>query len=292
MAYLFRRDGGYPQSLVAHVGSFNLVIVYLNDDEHLLSANLRGMGVDNVITFDPRPFSRYHDESCHYVNHAVTPHIIDHLLKPVLSLGITENCIDKIAKIYISEEEKVGAGYFLDKIGANNNRGAKLVVIHPGSGSRKKNWPLQRFIETAKYLLNNYNVKLLILSGPADEEIMSVMREGLKLEDVTFVESMQLKSLTAVLEQVDLFIGNDGGISHVAAAVGVPSLLIYGPTDPDIWAPRGSNVYIVRSRYKCAPCIPETMGKCDDQICLEWIELDTVISQIDGLLISHNAEEN
>ena len=284
MSYLFRKDGDSPQSLIDHVGSFNLVIVYLNDDENLLSANITSLGVDNVITFDPRPFNKLQmDESRHYEKQPVTPHIIDHLLKPVLSLGITENSIDKKSRIYISEEERIRAKSFLDKSCAYNNCGKKLVAIHPGSGSRKKNWPLQQFIEIAKYLLNSYDIKLLILSGPADELIMPVMRESLKREDVIFVESMQLESLVAVMEQADLYIGNDGGISHVTAAVGVQSLLIYGPTDPDIWAPRGSNVKIVRSGYKCAPCTPETMGTCDDQLCLEWIELDLVISQIDSL---------
>lgn len=107
-----------------------------------------------------------------------------------------------------------------------------FAVIHPFSGSAKKNWPLEKFRGLASRL----------------EKVMPVSwlrgREDPPLPGA--VERNDLYDVACWLARARLYIGNDSGITHLAAAVGTPVLALFGPTDPRVWAPRGSNVRIAR----------------------------------------------
>ena len=103
-----------------------------------------------------------------------------------------------------------------------------FAVIHPFSGSPRKNWPLERFRELAKRLL----MPVRWCAGP-EEELQGAVR----------IEN--LYELARWLATACVFIGNDSGITHLAAAAGAPVVAIFGPTDPAIWAPRGDRVRIV-----------------------------------------------
>lgn len=104
------------------------------------------------------------------------------------------------------------------------------VVIHPFSGSARKNWPLPLFMDLAARL--PYPVEWT--AGP-EEELPGAVRFA------------NLAELAHWLAGARLFIGNDAGITHLAAAVGVPTLALFGETDPRVWAPRGSYVRVLRS---------------------------------------------
>ncbi len=107
-----------------------------------------------------------------------------------------------------------------------------FAIIHPFSGSAKKNWPLEKFRRLASRL----------------EKVMPVSwlrgREDPPLDQA--VEIDDLYEVACWLGRARLYIGNDSGITHLAAAVGTPVLALFGPTDPRVWAPRGSNVRIAR----------------------------------------------
>jgi heptosyltransferase III len=103
------------------------------------------------------------------------------------------------------------------------------VVMHPFSGSKSKNWPLDRFREVAGQM----PCAVEWVAGPEQQ-----------LEGALRFES--LRDLAGHIAGARLYIGNDSGITHLAAAVAVPTLALFGPTDPDIWAPRGENVTVLR----------------------------------------------
>jgi len=112
------------------------------------------------------------------------------------------------------------------------------VVLHPGSGSQKKNWPLDRFLELAEALAAAGR-QVHCCAGPAEEALAfppgtHVLREP------------GLPALGARLATAQLFIGNDSGISHLAAAVGCPTLAVFGPTDPVRWRPLGTHVRVLQ----------------------------------------------
>jgi hypothetical protein len=105
---------------------------------------------------------------------------------------------------------------------------ADFAVIHPFSGSPRKNWPLERYRGLAQRLA----LPVRWCAGPEE-----------KLEDATRIDN--LYQLASWLASARLYIGNDSGITHLAAAVGVPTVAIFGPTDPAVWAPRGDRVNVL-----------------------------------------------
>jgi hypothetical protein len=107
-----------------------------------------------------------------------------------------------------------------------------FIAIHPFSGSPKKNWPLEKFRELARALEQSAPVRWC--AGPEDPPLENAVR----IDD--------LYELACWLARAGLYVGNDSGITHLAAAVGTPVLALFGPTDPDVWAPRGPNVTIGR----------------------------------------------
>lgn len=114
---------------------------------------------------------------------------------------------------------------------------SEQIALHPGSGSPRKNWPPHRWRELCARLPS----RPLIVGGEADEAALAALRDHGSL----FVHR-PLAELARTLAQSRLFIGHDSGVSHVAAAVGTPCVLLFGPTDPAMWAPPGDHVRIVR----------------------------------------------
>lgn len=130
------------------------------------------------------------------------------------------------------------ADYFSSQVGAPPGQAPKLtlpprtprgtVVIHPFSGSTRKNWPLDKFRELAR----QFTLPVEWIAGP-DEWLPEAKRFD------------NLAGLAAWISGAALYIGNDSGITHLAAATGIQTVALFGPTDPGRWAPRGSNVRIV-----------------------------------------------
>lgn len=113
------------------------------------------------------------------------------------------------------------------------------MVVHPGSGSARKNWPIERFRALAEeHRACGRDVTWCI--GPAEIESGLAAMLG---DDVLRCES--LVELAGRLATARRYIGNDGGITHLAAALGVPTVAIFGPTNPRLWAPRGGHVRVV-----------------------------------------------
>jgi len=122
-----------------------------------------------------------------------------------------------------------GSGEAVPRLDCPRGEGG-FVAIHPFSGSAKKNWPLDRYKELGQRL----PVKWIL------------ERDGPQVDGVDVEPAIDdLHELACRLAQARLYIGNDSGITHLAAASGVPVLALFGPTDPAVWAPRGPNVRVI-----------------------------------------------
>ncbi len=116
------------------------------------------------------------------------------------------------------------------------------LVVHPGAGGRRKVWPGERTAELVELLIEK-SWRPMLLLGPAEDEYIDWTASH--LPSVPILREENLVTLAAVLSLVDLYIGFDSGVSHLAAAVGTRSLVIFGPTDPAVWRPLGDNVIVV-----------------------------------------------
>lgn len=125
------------------------------------------------------------------------------------------------------------------------------VVIHPGSGGRFKNWPLEHFAAVAE-ALETRGRNVTWCAGPAEEDVVlpghrPILRVG------------SLVSLARELAAASLYIGNDSGITHLAAAAGCRTLAVFGPTNPAIWAPQGNRAVAVSGDPW--PTVTEVLGE-------------------------------
>ena len=145
-----------------------------------------------------------------------------------------------------------GKGYDLKprgwgKVSDNGVPGCrKGLVIHPGSGSLKKNWPLERFVGLARRV----DMPVTFILGPAEHEKgMGRSIPG----DFRTVSPQNLDELVCLLAGAEMYCGNDSGVSHCAALSGAPSVVLFGSSDPVVWRPlRGSApVEIIASPDKC-----------------------------------------
>jgi heptosyltransferase III len=148
-----------------------------------------------------------------------------------------------------------------------------LVALHPGAGSKSKRWPLPRFVQLGRHLSNQAKEKLLIVEGPAEPGIAEQMAR--EIGDAWTIESLPLNVLAAVLVRARLFVGNDSGISHLAAALGIPTVVLFGPTLPQHWAPLGPDVTVLRDSRGCKGC--DSVTGTDEHSCMENIEVETLI---------------
>jgi ADP-heptose:LPS heptosyltransferase len=113
-----------------------------------------------------------------------------------------------------------------------------FLAVHPGSGSPAKNWPLERFLEAARRLADG--AAWLLVAGPAEEALVAP-------RGATLAREWPPRVLGAALARAGLVLGNDSGVSHLAAAAGAPTLALFGPTDPALWAPVGPRVATLRA---------------------------------------------
>jgi ADP-heptose:LPS heptosyltransferase len=122
-----------------------------------------------------------------------------------------------------------------------------LVALHPGSGGKAKRWPLENYLELAERLKRDQDPCVLIFSGPAEG---TAMRE--KVEDLVrghkgmaHVADSDIATVAALLHSCDLYIGNDSGVTHLAAAMGSRVVVLFGASDPVLWRPVGPKVQVV-----------------------------------------------
>jgi ADP-heptose:LPS heptosyltransferase len=124
-----------------------------------------------------------------------------------------------------------------------------FLAIHPGSGSARKNWPFERFLALADALAPE--APWLLALGPAEERLLERPahdpRAARVLAHAVTAREAPLRVLGALFAHAGLYAGNDSGATHLAAACGVPTLALFGPTDPQVWAPEGAHVTALRA---------------------------------------------
>jgi heptosyltransferase-3 len=226
LARFFARNSELPVELADYFASFDLMVSYLYDPDRIFETNLRRCGVENLICGPPR-----------IVENA--GHAARQLARPIEELGI--KVVDFAERIFPSTEDREFAREFLESMPQ------PVIAIHPGSGSHEKNWPLEKWIG----LFSQQNrfiefERLLVISGEADQAQTDQLEREWKNRGVRFARNLPLPRLGAVLEHT-MFVGHDSGISHLAAAAGANCILLFGPTDPDVWAPANDNVQILRA---------------------------------------------
>ena len=159
-------------------------------------------------------------------------------------------------------------------------RAGRYVVLAPGAGAPIRRWPIDRLIELARRLLEDFAVDIVVVGGEEDQERAAALVAALPPERVVDEAGRTtLASLPGLLIGASLFVGHDTGPSHLAASLGVPTVCVFsGVGDPLVWHPLGEVVTIVAGRAGCSPCrLTDTAACPNGRACLDVIEVETVL---------------
>ena len=207
----------------------DLVVIYSSDPASLFVRNVKRLCAGAVICWPLEPTPGTH--AAGHLAAAVTegPPSTDELPLPSLR---------------VSQQARREAERWLRGQHSGENRAP--AMLHPGSGGEWKCWPAQRFAELARRL-SAEGTLVVLLQGPADGRACDAVCELLFPDNSTAVGRFEsLEDVAALISCAAVYVGNDSGITHLAAALGAPTLAVFGPTDPVVWGPLGSACKLVR----------------------------------------------
>ncbi len=159
--------------------------------------------------------------------------------------------------------------------------GKRILTLAPGSGAQAKNWPPSFFRTVARWWRKRTGGKVLVIFGPVEEERMA---DDKFWEESLLISGLSLSQLAALQARCDLYLGNDSGITHLAAALGIPTVVLFGPTDHVQWGPSGRHVSIITRHLDCSPCDLSLAKACAHRRCLADLSPNKVTGLLEEIL--------
>ena len=175
--------------------------------------------------------------------------------------------------LYVSEEESRQAEAKLQTFGSQVDA-VRIAVGAGASYGSAKCWPPERFAKAINRLLKERKAEVILFGTPAEAGVSAAIRAGLDQPALDLTGATQIAELPALLACCTAFLGNDSGAMHVAAAVGLPVVAVFGPTDPEGTAPVTPRCTIVQEKPYCSPCF---LRRCPtDHRCMTAIAPERV----------------
>ncbi len=262
MGRLYSQEPDLPAGLSAFFSSFRAVLVFGKSSGPVLAQKLKPLGVETV-TIPSFP------------SEGTIIHVAEFLIECLKGRGLRGTGDFSPLAVW-KEAEDFGRQFWA----ARRLRGEeRILAIHPGSGSPAKNWPAGNFAEVARWA--SRRARVLLVLGPAEDEVrepaLSMAGMGAALAD-----GLPLVQLAGALKSCSAYLGNDSGVTHLAAALGVPTVAVYGPTNPAVWRPWGPAVKVIAAMDAVGPGEPP--AKAELPAGLERIDPRQVIQALEPLL--------
>ena len=233
LAEFFARDGGLPEAQRDYFSEFNIIISYLYDPDEIFRTNLAKCSPAQFIAAPHRPAER--DEL----------HATQVYLNPLMRLAIFD--ADPVPRIKLVGTRSTASqsSQVNDQTGDAKKR-VPTIALHPGSGSERKNWPEAKWAELVLRLAKETTMQLLLVGGEAEGERLQRLATKLPAGRCEIAQSLPLADLAVRLSACRAFAGHDSGITHLAAAVGLPCVVLWADTLEELWRPLGQRVEILR----------------------------------------------
>jgi heptosyltransferase III len=206
--------GQMPPMVRSRLEAFDLAISFMSDPDMIITRNLAAAGVKRVIGGSCRVRSGVH---------------------AVYQLAAV---LDQLGLILHDPVPRLSVG--------SNLSHPSCLGFHLGSGSPIKNWPIDCWIALTERLDGLFD-DFLLVGGEADNDLVREFYSRCRLRSLRSLLNANLSELSRALYECRLFVGHDTGVTHLAAAVGTPTVALFGATDPAVWAPLGEHVRVVRS---------------------------------------------
>jgi len=184
----------------------------------------------------------------------------------------------------IKQESENYAGELFKKWGIN--KGDKILAINPGASCPSKIWPVENFAAVAKQLSDVYNFKILILGGAKEIPLGEKIAGQIKQKAFNLAGSTSISQLASILKRCDLFISNDSGPVHIASALGIPVVSIFGRKQkglsPKRWGPLGKKDKYLHKEAGCVECLAHNCKK--EFACLKAVTVEDVLKAANEIL--------
>lgn len=220
LAAFFNARAEPPADLAAFFADCAVILSYLYDPDRIFEENVRRCTRATFIAGPHRP-----DE-------VRARHATEVFLEPLSRLAIFD--ADPVPRLRL-QGPTVGPA-----------PGRHLLAVHPGSGSERKNWPEARWAELLERLAARPGLELLLVGGEAEAERLPRLARCWPAERLHLALSLPLAELAGRLAGASAFLGHDSGITHLAAALGLPGVVLWGDTNAAVWAPRSERMRLVR----------------------------------------------
>lgn len=212
-----------------------------------------------------------------------------------------EKNIKSIIDVYLNTLKKIGIdhpgkelyfpitpqyeNYALKYFSENSINSDKLIVgLNPGASHPSKQWGDKKFALLAEKLIERYNAQLIIFEGPKEKKLAGEIAKLIN-KKVSIAKDINLKQLGDLIKKCKVFITNDAGPMHIAAAVGTKTIALFGQGEPEIWFPyEEKNKFVaLHEKVECSPC---HLDICNQSIhkCMDLITVDKVIEAFDKLI--------
>jgi len=223
----FEKGGKLDPVACEKLENFDLAISFWGEGSEEFSANLEHIGCRSTAGRPAFPAD------------GSGIHMVDHMLSVCAEMKVA--VVSTVPQITLPPEWREAG---LAKLAEAGVEPGQFLVVHPGASSFEKCWDAHGMVWVAKEAEQNLGLKTVMLRGPADagpaSSFMEVYGGGL-----SFVNMPKLQELAGILAAAGAYVGNDSGVTHMAAAVGVATVGVFFASDPALWGPRGPNVKVV-----------------------------------------------
>ncbi len=195
---------------------------------------------------------------------------------------------DPTIEIVATENEQSAAKRLLESEGLDPQAG--LLVLNPGAafGSAKR-WHEDRFAQVADQVVEEFQLQTVVVGSASETPIADRIRTLMQHRAVALTGRTDLQTLLGVLSMASMTITNDSGPMHISAALGIPTIAVFGSTDPDVTRPVGPRTRVVRHEVSCSPCL---LRECPiDHRCMEAVTVDDVFEAAKAMCPHSDAPE-
>lgn len=213
-------------------------------------------------------------------------HESEYCLDLVRAMGV--GAIAKVPALTIDPSTRFRADVILSALGGLATD--RLVALHPGAlNMAAKRWLPERWAKVADLVQGEAGCRIVLVGSTAEAPLVDQVRGCMETEPLVAAGRTTLSELAALLSRCSLFLGGDSGPLHLASALGIPSVSLYGPTDPSTNGPIGADSRVIRTEVDCSPCydlsVPRGCRRGDD-ICMSGIAVDQVWPAVREMLSS------
>ena len=271
------------------------IINTLRKERFDTAIDLQGLIKSGVISYLSRAKTRigFDSGNCReslnilFTNKKVSPekedsHVVDKNLSLLKPFGFKEIKRD----FFISPSPKDDK-YVNDFLLKSRINGKPIIAVNLGAGWKTKEWGIKNYAGLCDRIVSEIGANIILTWGPGEENMVKGIMDLMAYKPFV-APPTTLKQLVALLRRCELFIGGDTGPLHIAAALKIPTVAIYGPSDPLRNGPYGDNHFIIHKKIECSGCYKRS---CDTIECMKIISIDDVFSAVTKQLSSIRVSE-